>query len=149
MHIGLAGLIIIGACLIFALGLAAAVFLNRWGKSASGAKIRKLGKQAEKDAVRLLEEEGFRVMKTEPRIRHKLRVNGKPVAFHITPDFLVEKDGQRYVVEVKREGGVQNASVRRQALEYMEAAQLPCLLVIMPGGYIDLIETEAHFKANS
>ncbi len=138
------------AVLFFLAGLGFALLLRKRGLRIMGARHRLRGKHAEIDAAQLLESEGFRILEVEPRIRHALYVNGELTNFEITPDFLVEKDDQPYVVEVKRaSGGIHNAAVRRQALEYMVAANLPCLLVLMPEGDMDLVETEAFFEGNS
>jgi len=133
------GLLLIGALVGMALALLLLARLRVW----RGDWFRGRGLQAERDARRLLVEEGFAVTATRPKLVSRLRVNGDPISFAATPDFLAEKDGQRYVVEVKRrdEGsGVANAAVRRQTLEYLYASGLPCLLVLMPAGDIELIE---------
>jgi len=138
------------AFLLFLLGLIVAFQVAKGLRRSKGSRVRTRGKRAENNAASLLEDEGFRILKVEPVIRHKLRINGRAMNFDITPDFLVEKDDQRYVVEVKQlDGSIKNAPIRRQVLEYMAAANLPCLLVIMPQGYLDIIETEDHFKAHS
>ena len=75
----------------------------------------------------------------------ELLVNGELEHFNVTPDLLVERDGQQYVVEIKRyreRGWISNAAVRRQILEYLHASGLACLLVRMPEGLIDHIDLE-------
>ncbi len=127
------------------LGAAGAWFLAARNRSWRGGRIHDRGRRAEASAQKLLAREGFSVTAVEPRLESRLLVNGEPHRFETTPDFLARKNGQTYVVEVKRRKdgkGVANASARRQALEYIHASSLPCLLVIMPAGVIELIERD-------
>ena len=129
--------------LVFLFGLACAFTLNTWMLRRNGKVNQRRGRRAERNAADLLEEEGFAVLDTQPRIASPLRVNGDPEQFVVTPDMLVEKDGVRYVVEVKvhdDRAGITSAAVRRQVIEYMHATGMPCLLINMPEGDIDLIE---------
>lgn len=101
------------------------------------------GRRAEHEAADLLEAEGFKIIDRNPRFTNQLGVNGDQELFEITPDFIATKDGVNYVVEVKNYSGhtsIHNAGVRRQVFEYLHATQMPCLLVRMPEGDIDLIE---------
>ncbi len=101
------------------------------------------GRRAEKKAVRLLKKNGFRILETAPSITSSLLVDDVPRRFTVTPDFLATRDGQTYVVEVKRYragNSINNAGIRRQVLEYLIAAELPCLLIAMPEGSIEEID---------
>ena len=133
------------ALLCFGLGLVFAFYLYRRLLRRAGSLNQRQGRSAEKKAVRLLQREGFKVLDVHPRFTCHLLVNGEESQFEITPDMLVEKDGVAYVVEVKRYNdgsGIGNASIRRQVLEYLYAGGMPCLLVRMPEGEIDLIELD-------
>ena len=83
----------------------------------------------------------------QPVFSSQLHVDGSSKKFDVTPDFLVERNGKRYVVEVKRldrgEASVSNADIRRQILEYLYVSGLPCLLVQMPQGIIEAIALPA------
>jgi len=134
---------LIGVLFSFGLGFIVAFYVYRRLQQRAGSLNQRQGRRAEKRAVRLLENEGFKVLDVHPRITCRLWVNGDAGEFAITPDMLVEKDRIRYVVEVKRyndHSGIANAAVRRQVLEYLFAGGMPCLLVRMPEGEIDLIE---------
>ena len=136
-------LVLLFMALAFVAGLALATFIIRRLRIRLGSVNRKKGQAAEQQARDLLEEEGFEVLEVQPRFSNELLLDGTPTRFEITPDLMVIKDGQRYVVEIKRyrEGcSVQNAGIRRQVVEYLLASGLPCLLVKMPEGEIDLIE---------
>ena len=93
----------------------------------------------------MLKSEGYTILEVEPVFHSELLVNGELEHFNVTPDLLVERDGQQYVVEIKRyreRGWISNAAVRRQILEYLHASGLACLLVRMPEGLIDHIDLE-------
>jgi len=49
---------------------------------------------------------------------------------------------RRFVVEIKsapEHAGIRTAAVRRQVIEYLWAAEMPCLLLTMPAGEIEII----------
>lgn len=136
-------LLIAAILLAFTLGFAAALRIHRWTQQRRGDRNRKVGRRAEKNALTLLKAEGFTLVDPKPRLTHTLWIDGDPETFSITPDYIVQRDGQHYVVEVKRykdHGGINNAGIRRQVTEYLVAANLPCLLVTMPEGQIQLVE---------
>lgn len=117
--------------------------IQRWWSKRRGTVNRKRGKRAEHEARKLLERKGYKVLDEQPHFTHTLCVNGVPLSFDVNPDLLVRRDGIDYVVEVKNcneSSGVNNAAIRRQVIEYLRATGLPCLLVNMPEGRIDLIE---------
>ena len=69
--------------------------------------------------------------------------------FDITPDLLVARDGKDYIVEIKRKerlGGINNAIVRRQVLEYAVATGGPCLLVDMTSRTITEVALPGHIR---
>ncbi len=124
-------------------GVLITLFFMRWASRRLGRRNRARGMRAERRAVKLLRKNGFRLLSPKPVFCSELIVNDQPESYEITPDLLVEKDDQVYVVEVKRyrdNGGVSNAGTRRQVLEYLHATDYPCLLVRMPEGVIDVVE---------
>ena len=127
--------------LCFALGLFCAFSYTRWSRSRSGRKSRKRGQKAERRASRILKAQGFQIVENQPSFTSAFVVNGKMEYFQVLPDYLVKKDGQVYIVEVKtNQSGISNAGIRRQILEYLYATDLPCLLVRMPDGIIDFVQ---------
>lgn len=137
------GLAVLVFIIIFALGVICSMAWVNYAQRRNGAVNQRRGRRAEMNACTLLESEGFEILDAQPHFTSSLMVNGDLSQFDITPDFLVVKDGVRYVVEVKSfndRTGVANAGVRRQVMEYLHATGLPCLLVRMPGGDIDMIE---------
>lgn len=129
--------------LVFVLGLMCAYYINAWLLRRMGKVNQRRGRRAEHRARDILESEGFEILDIEPRIESRLLVNGDDTTFVVTPDLLVSKDGVQYVVEVKQlddRSGVSSASVRRQVIEYVYATGMPCLLIRMPEGDIDMVE---------
>jgi len=128
--------------LAFLLGLVCTLYLTGLARRLLGSRYRKRGLRAEKRALRLLRKKGYRVLEHQPRFRSLLYVDGFLTAFEVTPDFLVERDGRRFVVEIKsapEHAGIRTAAVRRQVIEYLWAAEMPCLLLTMPAGEIEII----------
>ena len=137
-------LLIVFAVLLVLLGVLVTLIVRRQLLLLRGSRVNKRGHRAERRAAVLLEREGFRVIDYDPRLQSRLLINGEPRIFTITPDFLVERDQVTYVVEVKwDDAGINKAAIRRQVLEYLVAADLPCLVVTMPEGMIDLVELDS------
>ncbi len=140
-HVWIAVLILILVVILATLW--AAYRIQRWWSRRRGTVNRKRGKRAEHEARKLLERKGYKIIDEQPRLSHTLRVNGAALSFDVNPDLVVCRDGVDYVVEVKNcneSSGINNAAIRRQVIEYLRATGLPCLLVNMPEGRIDLIE---------
>lgn len=115
--------------LVLLLGLATLLLLVQtarlWARGHAGrrnaARARRLGRQGERDARRLLERAAFRVQAEQPSARLELRVDGELCTAHLRPDFLVTRGGRRYVADAK--AGVDAVKItrrgtRRQLLEY-------------------------------
>ncbi len=140
-HVWIAALAVVA--LVIALTLYLVLRVQRWWARRLGSANRRRGRKAEHQARKLLERQGYKVLDEQPRIAHRLLVNGAPASFDVNPDMLVRRDGTDYVVEVKNYNdstGINNAAIRRQVIEYLRASGLPCLLIHMPEGRIDLIE---------
>jgi hypothetical protein len=108
------------------------------------------GYQLEEDAAALLEDCGYTILKRSPELTMILRVEQRETPFPIKPDFLVEKDGVQFIVEVKywqaQTPAIHNANIRRQIIEYLAASGLPCLLLEMPEGYVSLIDADLEMS---
>ena len=127
----------------FLTGTVLTAWLVRVSQKWKGRRNRNRGRTAEKRAKKVLKKAGYVPVEHSPRFTTILLVDGDEGNFDVTPDMLVEKEDQQYVVEVKRyrdNSGISNATVRRQVLEYMIASGLPCLLVQMPEGDIAVID---------
>ncbi len=112
-----------------ALGLAAALgALGAWGvgRWVRRRRLRRRferGRQAEGEAVRLLQGSGYRVLGEQVEGGYELRVAGEPQTVRLRVDLLVERRGRCYLVEVKTGAAAspRAAATRRQMLEYRHA----------------------------
>lgn len=118
-----------------------------WASRTPGWRLRRhaaQGREAERDAERLLAEEGYEIVDRQVQGEWTLWVDGEALTIRCRADLLVERDEQRFVAEVK--GGVVAAdprrpATRRQLLEYHHAFEVDgVLLVDVPGGRLLLIE---------
>lgn len=94
--------------------------LKYWRSYIIKLKISKAQK-GEKKAKDFLEKHGYEVIDIQPRIPILTQVNGRSYKNHVKVDFIVKRDGKRYVVEVKTGKQVErpvSADIRRQLLEY-------------------------------
>jgi hypothetical protein len=97
-------------------------------------KRLKRGKYAEHGAKRLLEKSGYSIHDYQPSLSYQFKVENKNLQVNISPDFLVKKNGKKYIVEVKTGDTAANpnySATRRQMLEYNLASELPLLFVNM------------------
>ncbi|TLX73249.1 hypothetical protein E9993_15780 [Labilibacter sediminis] len=87
-------------------------------------KIRKRferGNKLELQAKSFLKSKGYRIVDYQSTYTHKYMVDGEVFSVDIQPDYIVKKNGKKYVVEVKSGTTATNArnrSTRRQLLEY-------------------------------
>jgi hypothetical protein len=89
--------------------------------------------RAERDAARLLEARGFRVLGRQVRRSWGVRADGEDVEFTLIADYLVEERGRRWVAEVKtgeRALDLRHGPTRRQLLEYREAFGVQGVLLV-------------------
>ncbi|MTI79959.1 MAG: hypothetical protein FH758_03580 [Firmicutes bacterium] len=78
-------------------------------------------KRAERAAEKLLQRQGYTIIAAQKRVPIHTIFDGKSYKNHVIADFIVKKDGFRYVVEVKTGKQVEKptaAGIRRQLLEY-------------------------------
>ena len=78
------------------------------------------GKIGERKAEKLLKKNGFRIIKKQFLIESALQVNNETKFFNVKPDFLVKKNNEIFIAEVKTgdSASIKNISTRRQLLEY-------------------------------
>ncbi|MFZ5943406.1 MAG: hypothetical protein ACOYVD_04810 [Bacillota bacterium] len=77
-------------------------------------------KKAEKDAISFLLKQGYDIIDVQQKQPLEIFIDGKSYQTHVQVDFIVKKNGKRYVVEVKtgQKTRATTALVRRQLLEY-------------------------------
>jgi len=122
--VGLA-LLVLGGWL--ALGIRRALLgLSRRRRSARAQR-------AERDAAGLLEASGFALVGRQQRQRWGLEVDGRAVEFTLIADYVVERQGRRWVAEVKtgeRALDLRHGPTRRQLLEYQQAFGVAGVLLV-------------------
>ena len=87
----------------------------------------------EERAAGLLERHGFAVLGAQAVIDHPVRIDGRVVMIALRADYLAEKDGLRYVVEVKTGAlapRIETSATRRQMLEYRIAFDVDGVLLV-------------------
>jgi hypothetical protein len=89
--------------------------------------------EGERRALAWLGQLGFDVLGAQVAVTYPVEVDGRTVTVGVRADFLVEKDGARYVVEVKTGAlapRIETPSTRRQLLEYKVAFDVDGILLV-------------------
>ncbi len=120
--------------LLAAVGLLWGMLLRERGRAsrASQRRVRR-AQRAEADARALLEAHGFRVLEEQCRGRWPVEVDGEEHRVEVIADLLVERDGWRFVAEVKSGDLAPDPlrpATRRQLLEYLLAFEPDGLLLV-------------------
>lgn len=134
----------IDARLALALGAAAAGLLaltllslvRRWRSWRASQVARRRGARAvrgEREAELLLARLGYEVIERQACVEWAIACDGEDHFVELRADLLVERDGQRYVAEVKT--GISaplltNPATRRQLLEYFVAYGVESILLV-------------------
>jgi hypothetical protein len=124
-------------CLLVGLFLGAklAGLWSAWRERARGHAQRAQGLRGEREAERLLRAHGYAIRERNAQHAYAIRVDGARERVALALDFLVERDGELLVAEVKtgQHGPrVQRAETRRQLLEYQLATGARCVLLVDP-----------------
>jgi len=117
-----AGLVAVLALVVISVWLAAR--LRRWWDRRARVRRAARAQAAERDALGVLSEHGFRVLGRQVRRSWGLVADGDPLSFTLIADYLVEREGKRWVAEVKtgeRALDLRHGPTRRQLLEYRQA----------------------------
>ena len=125
------GALVAAVLLLVGLGLA-----RRWRDWRASAIARRRSVRAvrgEAEAERLLARLGFAILARQVGLAWAIACDGEEHPVDLRADLLVERDGQRYIAEVKT--GVSaplltNAATRRQLLEYCVAYQVDSVLLV-------------------
>lgn len=121
-----------GALLFAVLSSRVGAFRRSWrAKRRSRIAVR-----GEHDAIGLLQAHGYAVLARQCPLTWNIQVNGTQIPIELRADAIVERDGRRYVAEIKtghEAPHIETAQTRRQLLEYLVAYQTDgVLLVNMP-----------------
>lgn len=132
-HIAALVCLVGASCL--ALGMWLAARARRLRETLRGRAANARGKRGERDAERLLEARGYRVRERQARACYELEVNGERHTVDLALDFVVERHGERLVVEVKTGASAPRLTrpeTRRQLLEYQLATGSSRVLLVDP-----------------
>jgi hypothetical protein len=122
-----------GAVLLALVILSLARRWQRWRGSQVARRRSERALRGESDAERLLERLGFAVLARQVALEWAIACDGEDHVVELRADLLVERDGQRYVAEVKTGGEaplLTNAATRRQLLEYCVAYDVDSVLLV-------------------
>ncbi|CAN5891625.1 hypothetical protein BH11MYX4_BH11MYX4_69880 [soil metagenome] len=89
--------------------------------------------RGEERAAAWLEELGFAILGAQVEAIHEVRVDERAFAITLRADYLVERAGARYVVEVKTGAvapKIETSATRRQMLEYRIAFDVDGVLLV-------------------
>ena len=94
--------------------------------------LKRKGKKGESIAFKILEKEGYKVLEEQYSLDGILHEDNIRIEYKVKPDFLVIKDGQKFIAEVKTGGSalIQNIATRRQLLEYSYLNKKNIILLI-------------------
>jgi hypothetical protein len=123
----------LAALLLALLALAAARRWRAWRGSARARQRSARALRGEREAEQLLARLGFDVVARQVGLEWVIACDGEDHLVELRADLLVERDGRRYVAEVKT--GVSaplltNAATRRQLLEYCIAYEVDSVLLV-------------------
>ena len=108
--------------------------IRRWWKNFLFSILKKRGRKGERNSIRLLENYGYKVLDEQIKLNGYFFIDGELSEFDLRPDLLVEKDGVKYIAEVKT-GEVANPSnrnTRRQLHEYAYYSNEDIVLLLDP-----------------
>ena len=126
----LEGLILVIAAIVFFLWLGWKLRLA-W-KNFLFSLRKRTGKRGETKAITLLAKLGYKIVQSQVTLPGHLYVDDDRMDFDVRPDYLVERDGVRYLAEVKTGGAakVGNRSTRRQLLEYARLGSTDTIVLV-------------------
>lgn len=108
----------------------------RWREGRAGRRSRRVHRRAargERDAERMLERAGFRVVDRQVRRKVRYEVDGKALEVGVKADLLVRRGAERLVAEVKTGDSAPkpgSVATRRQLLEYGRAFGVDAILLV-------------------
>ena len=104
-----------------------------WGRSRPAQAPGAGGEGREVAAAQLLEKQGYEIVESQARRQWELDVDGDLLEITVIADYLVEKDGESFVAEVKsgeQAPDLTNSATRRQLLEYALAYDSPTIILV-------------------
>lgn len=121
------------AAAVIALWLAAR--WRRWRGSVRAKRRAARAGAGEQAAIALLEDEGYVIEARQARVVWAPLVDDEPIALELRADYLVKRNGERFVAEVKTgevAPSLHSAATRRQLLEYSVAFAVDGVILVCP-----------------
>ena len=108
--------------------------IRLWWKNFLFMLLRKRGKKGEINSIKLLEKNGYRILEEQIKLNGYFFIDGALNKFDLRPDLLVEKDGVKYIAEVKTGEAANpfNRNTRRQLHEYSFYSKQDIVLLVDP-----------------
>ncbi len=110
-----------------------ALLVRRWSRRRRMSLRMQRAVRGEERAPALLEQLGFAVVGAQVVVEHAVRIDDRVVVVPLRADYLAEKSGARYVVEVKTGAlapRIETSATRRQLLEYRVAFDVDGVLLV-------------------
>lgn len=107
--------------------------VKRWSRGRRMAVRMERAVRGEARAPAWLEEHGYRVVGAQVAVEHPVRIDERVVVIALRADYLAEKDGARFVVEVKTGAlapRIETSATRRQMLEYRIAFDVDGVVLV-------------------
>ena len=106
--------------------------LRLWWKNFIFARIRKRGKYGEETAIQILKNNGYTMLQSQISMPGYIYVNEEKKEFVVKPDYLVEKNGTQYLVEVKtgKAASFTSRETRRQLFEYSSLGNTDTIILV-------------------
>jgi hypothetical protein len=126
---------IAAAIVAAAIALWLAAMLRRWRGSRRAKRRARRAGAGEERAAGMLEGAGFRIVARQARVAWAPLVDGEPCELELRVDYLVERDDELFVAEVKtgdEAPSITTAATRRQLLEYSIAFEVDGVLLVCP-----------------
>ena len=121
------------ACLL--LGGWLAITLRELRERLVGRARQARGERGEQQAIGVLEAHGYAISARQAPLRYSIAVDGRARTTTLVADFVVERDGEQLIAEVKTgrlAPRIERAETRRQLLEYQLATGGRCVLLVDP-----------------
>ena len=119
-------------------------------------KVRKRferGNRLELEAKKFLKSKGYTIVDYQSSYQHKYLEDGEVQCADIQPDYIVKKNGKKYIVEVKtgtQAISARNKSTRRQLLEYDYAVENDGVFLLdMENRRLKLIQFKSKMEKRS
>ena len=108
--------------------------IRLWWKNFLFMLLRKRGKKGEINSIKLLEKNGYRILEEQIKLNGYFFIDSALNKFDLRPDLLVEKDGVKYIAEVKTGEAANpfNRNTRRQLHEYSFYSKQDIILLVDP-----------------